>query len=201
MIERRKFMALSGATLVAGLLLPHGTAAALSEDEARAVVQRAVDEVLALVKTPGSDAERADALRRVMEQNAALPQIARFAAGRIWREMSDDQQSRFIDAFSTYVSRIYARRFGEYSGETVTVGRAVDAGKKGVLVQSRISQPNGAPIPVDWLVSDRGGDGARIVDIVIEGVSMATTQREEVGAMFDRRGSDVEKLIEALQSA
>ena len=201
MIALRHFLALSGA-LVATLALPAGPALALAEDEAKAVVRRAVDEVLALVTAPGSDADKASKLRGVMEETAALPQIARFAAGRIWREMSEDQQARYVSAFAGYVSRIYARRFGEYSGETVTLGRAVDAGKKGILVQSSVSQPGGSqPVAVDWLVSDRGGSGARIVDIVIEGVSMATTQRDEIGALFDSRGSNVENLIEALRTA
>jgi phospholipid transport system substrate-binding protein len=201
MIERRVFLGLSGA-LLASLALPSGQAWALAEDEAKAIVQSAVDRVLALVRAPGSDAEKAEKLRSVMEETAAVPQIARFAAGRIWREMSEDQQARYVSAFSGYVSRIYARRFGEYSGETVTLGRTIDAGKKGILVQSAVSQPGGGqPIPVDWLVSDRGGSGARIVDIVIEGVSMATTQRDEIGALFDNRGSNVENLIEALKTA
>ncbi|MCL5777925.1 ABC transporter substrate-binding protein [Limibaculum sp. FT325] len=205
MIGRRAFLGLAGAfgltAATAGTLAPT-PALALAEDEARAVVQAAVDEVLALVKREATAEEKAAALQAIMERSAALPQIARFAAGRVWREMSDDQQGRYVAAFSAYIARIYARRFQEYSGETVSLARAIDAGKKGILVQSAVSQPGGGqPIPVDWLVSDRGGDGARIVDIVIEGVSMATTQREEIGAMFDSRGGDVEKLIEALGTA
>jgi len=205
MIGRRGFMGLAGAVAltvaVAGSFAPR-PAHALAEDEARAVVQSAVDEVLALVKGSGGTDEKAASLQSIMERRAALPQIARFAAGRVWREMSDDQQARYVAAFSGYVSRIYARRFQEYSGETVSLSRSIDAGKKGILVQSSVSQPGGGqPIPVDWLVSDRGGDGARIIDIVIEGVSMATTQREEIAAMFDSRGGDVEKLIEALKTA
>lgn len=204
MIGRRGFMGLTGALALTvasfGGLAPR-PALALAEDEARAVVQQAVDEVLALVRESASAADKAVKLQVVMERRAALPQIARFAAGRVWREMSDEQQARFVSAFSSYISRIYARRFQEYSGETVSLSRAVDAGKKGILVQSAVSQPaGGAPIAVDWLVSDRGGQGARIVDIVIEGVSLATTQRDEIGAMFDGSGSDVEKLIEKLKS-
>lgn len=204
MIGRRGFIGMAGAVALVAAS-PAGLAPrpafALAEDEARAVVQRAVDEVLALVRTKSSAEQKAEQLRAIMERTAALPQIARFAAGRIWREMSDDQQGRYVAAFSIYLARIYARRFQDYSGETVTLDRAVDAGKKGILVQSAVSQPGGQPIPVDWLVSDRAGDGARIVDIVIEGVSMTTTQREEIGAMFDSRGSDVEKLIAALGAA
>ena len=75
----------------------------------------------------------------------------------------------------------YSRRFDEYSGDDpgISLGRAIDAGNKGVLVESPIRQAQGAPIAVEWLISDRGGK-PEIVDLIIEGVSMATTQREEI---------------------
>ena len=203
MIARRAVLQLAGAALglaAAGVFVP-APAFALAEDQAKALVQQTVDEVLDLVQAPGSGEEKSARLRSIMERRAALPQIARFAAGPVWRGMSEDQQDRFVDAFSDYISKIYARRFQEYSGEKVIVSRAVDAGRKGILIESSVSQPRGGqPIPVSWLVTDRGGE-ARIADIIIEGVSMVTTQRDEVGAMFDRNGADVDKLIDALRSA
>jgi phospholipid transport system substrate-binding protein len=55
-------------------------------------------------------------------------------------------------------------------------------------------RPDEAPIAVDWLVTDRPGRTV-VADIVIEGVSMLVTEREEIGSMLEARGGDVEKLI------
>jgi phospholipid transport system substrate-binding protein len=171
---------------------------ALTADQAKQHVQTTVDELMSLLRQPGSPESRAPQLRRIMETRGNLPQIAQFSAGRVWREMSPQQQQRFVDAFSTYVATTYARRFSEYSGNPdIFIGRVLDAGQKGFVVQSPIRQSSGEPIAVEWLVSDRGGK-VQVVDIIIEGVSMATTQREEIASMFQRRGQDVDALISGL---
>lgn len=175
-------------------------ALALSPADASAFVQATVDEVLALVKSGASTDEKAAKLRQIFDARAAMAQIAKFAAGRAWRDMSDDQQSRYSDAFAGFLSRVYARRFQEYSGEEVAVGPGADAGKKGVYVKSQVSQASGQPVQVDWLVTDRPGRTV-IADIVIEGVSLVVTQREEIGAMLESRGGDFEKLIADLSKS
>lgn len=197
--NRRGFLTGSVA-LMGGLALAGAPAFALSEDAAKAHVETTVAEVLALVTTAGSASSKAPELRRIMERRAALPQIARFSAGRAWNDMSGDQQDRYTSAFASYVASVYARRFNEYQGQQITVGRVIDAGKKGILVQSSVTGGGRAPVLVEWLVSDRGGS-VQITDIVIEGVSLALTQREEIASMLSQRGNDVEKLIQALGSA
>lgn len=173
---------------------------ALSAEAARAHVERAVRDVLALVQAPGDAAGKARKLAGVLEAYAAMPQIARFAAGVAWRDMDGGQQERYSAAFLHFLSTVYARRFGEYAGQTVTVGGVSDSGKRGLTVSSTVSQPNGQPILVDWLVTDRPGRVV-IADIVIEGVSLLVTQREEIGAMLAARNGDVERLISDLAAA
>ena len=67
-----------------------------------------------------------------------------------------------------------------------------------MLVESPIQMPDGKRYAVEWLVSDRGG-AVEIVDLVIERVSMAATQRDEIGAMLDKRSGNVDALIQALR--
>lgn len=188
--------------LVPGIL--PSRAGALDGAEATSHVVATIDEVVALVNAPGAAADKAARLRAIMERRAAMPEIARFAAGVAWRSMDAQQQARFVDAFSKFVSAIYVGRFEEYSGAAVTgkvyeIGQVVDAGKKGILVKSSIVRQGEAPVSVDWLVTDRPGRVV-IADIVIEGVSMLVTQREEIGAMLESRGGDIEKLIQDLSA-
>ncbi len=203
-------MPLNRRTLLAGAVAGAGVATflgaapawAMAADQAKAVVQATIDEIIAMLRQPGPASSRASELRRIIETRGNVPQIAKFSAGRVWREMTPDQQQRFVDAFSHYLAVTYARRFDEYSGDDpgISLGRVIDAGNKGFLVESPIRQPQGEPIAVEWLVSDRGGR-PEIVDLIIEGVSLATTQREEIGAKFQSRGQDVEALITDLAAA
>ena len=191
-LARRRFI--TGLALVAGLAAA-GPALALSESQAKDHVRVTLEELKALLQSPGSGSSRAPQLRRIMETRANVPLIARFSAGVSWRSMDASQQKRFTEAFSHYISVVYARRFDEYAGNPqFEIGNAVDAGKKGILVDSPIQIPNQGPVNVQWLVSDRGGR-VEIIDLVIENISMLQTQREEIGAMFERRGGDVEAMI------
>jgi len=200
-IDRRDFLNRTALAVFAGVTagLAPSLSHALSEDEATAHVQMTIDEIMALVDSSGDGASKASRLLAIMERRAAMPQIARFAAGIAWRGMNDDQQTRFVAAFGTFISRIYAGRFQEYAGggppgEGFTMGRVIDAGRKGMLVKTSIIRTGAAPVVVEWLVTDRPG---RIVitDFVIEGISMLITEREEIGSMLEARGGNVEKLI------
>jgi phospholipid transport system substrate-binding protein len=201
MLLNRRTMLATGLAAVGMATVGVAPAIALTTQQATAHVEATIGELMALLRQPGDAGSRAPELRRIMETRGNLPQIARFSAGRVWREMSPEQQQRFVDAFSGYVAVTYSRRFNEYAGDPdIYIGRAIDAGQKGILVESPIRQQQGAPIAVEWLVSDRGGK-VEVVDLIIEGVSMATTQREEIAAKFQSRGQDVEALITDLASA
>lgn len=195
---------ISGGLAGAALLLAASVATpawALNAAQAQAQVQAAINELVALLRQSGPATSRAARLRQIMETYGNLPQIAKFSAGRIWREMTPQQQQRFVDAFAKYVSVTYARRFDEYAGDPkIGMGQAIDAGKKGFVVETPIQQPDGRPIDVRWLVSDRGGK-VEIIDLIIEGVSMAATQREQIAAIYDKRGGDVDALINELATA
>jgi len=197
-MHRRRFLV--AASSVAGLAAIARPSAALTPEEARAHVRDAVDAVLELVKSDAGTGEKAERLRKIFDRVAAMPQIARFAAGVAWRDMSQPQQSRFTEAFVQYLSRSYARRFQEYSGGSVEVDGATDAGRRGLLVKTTVVQPDAEPVKVEWMVSDRPG---RIViaDIIIEGVSLLITQREEISAMLEKRNGNIDKLIADLASA
>ena len=181
-----------------------GLSQALGENDAVAHVQVTINEVSSLVDSAGDSASKAGRLREIMERRAAMPQIARFSAGSAWRGMTEDQKTRFVSAFTNFVSRVYASRFQDYasvgnSTESFKMGRVIDAGSKGILVKTKILRTGEAPVDVEWLVTDQPGQ-VLIADIVIEGVSLLVTQREEIGGMLEARRGDVEKLITDLST-
>lgn len=196
MPTRRAAMALGvGAVLAGAVATP---VRALDPDAAKSHVRVTVDEVLELVRAPGAAEGKSGAFRAILEKRAAMPQIARFAAGRLWKQMNGDQQGRYTDAFTHYISTIYARRFQEYSGQEVVLGSTRDKGRRGVEVESRVEGGGQPVVNVSWLVSDRPGRTV-LADIVIEGVSLAITQREEIAAIYTKQGNDADKLIDFLK--
>jgi phospholipid transport system substrate-binding protein len=74
-----------------------------------------------------------------------------------------------------------------------------DGGKAGVLVQTTAKRPGKENVAIDWQVSARSGS-PKVVNLVIEGVSMLASERAQVGAMLDGAGGSVDGLIRELRA-
>lgn len=190
------------------VLFLSSAAHALDATTARQHVDATIDDILQLIVDSPDPSQIATRLLQIVERRASVEQVARFAAGRYWRTMSESERKEFTRVFSHYLAAIYADNFrrAEASVEgsvddlrqAVRVHGTEDAGAKGVVVRTEILPPGGAPIAVDWLVSDRSGR-VEVADLIIEGISMAITQREIVGAMLDARDGNVAQFIRDLE--
>jgi phospholipid transport system substrate-binding protein len=186
------------------LFLSGGVAQALDATAARQHVEATINDIIELVVERPAASEAATRLLQIVERRASVEQVARFAAGRHWRTMSEAEQAAFTRAFTQYLAATYAENFRRIEGrvddlrQQVRVRSTEDAGAKGVVVRTEILPPGSAPISVDWLVSDRSGR-VEVADLIVEGISMAITQREVVGAMLDARGGDVALFVSDLE--
>jgi len=89
-------------------------------------------------------------------------------------------------------------RFSEYGGQEIEVRKARPEGKKDILVSSAIVGGDGPEIDVDWRVRYSAGK-YQVIDVVVEGVSMALTQRSEFASVIQRGGGSVDVLIAHLE--
>lgn len=140
--------------------------------------------------------ERETKVRALLAENFDLEKIGHFVLGKSWREASEEQQKEYLKLFADFVTLTYAKRLGGYSGEAFKIQNAVPYGKGDVLVQTEISRPSGPPLKAGWRVRN-GKGGLKILDVIIEGVSMVTTQRSEFQAVIQNHGLD--GLIEMLR--
>ncbi len=192
--DRRRACLLIGSALAASLsgtfLLTGTTKAATPPEGAAAFVQWLADQALKVLRSPGASlSEREATLRRLLAQGFDLRFIGRFVLGRYWRRMSPSEQAEYLRLFGAYILNTYSARFGGYSGQTFEVVSARAAGKKDAVVRSLINRPNGTPVKADWRIRATGNQ-FRIIDISVEGVSMAVTQRSEFAAMIKNNGVD-----------
>ncbi len=155
--------------------------------------------VKALADKTMSDANRKSEFRRLFLKGFDVDVLSRFVVGRYWRKANKDERKEYKLLFTDFIVETYAARFSGYSGETIEVDGSRKASEKDTLVNSRIVQPKGGAIRVDWRVRDRGGD-LKIVDIIVEGVSMAITQRDEFASVIRRGGGGFKNLITELKS-
>ncbi len=137
----------------------------------------------------GSLKEREDQFRNLLRDDFAMDKIGRFVVGGYWRRMNDEQRDTYQKLFSEWVLKAYSARLGGYSGEEFKVIKKSTAGKRDFIVHTRIEQTAGNAFNADWRVR-KVDNRYKIIDIYVEGVSMAVTQRSEFDAILRRHGID-----------
>lgn len=145
-----------------------------------------------------TEQQRAQQFATLLRNGFDEPRIARFVLGRYWLTASAKDRADFIKYFEEWIVRTYASRFREYSGETVKVIGSRPVSAETTIVLSQIQRPNGPPTKVSWRVRKDQND-YKIVDVEVEGVSMALTQRDEFASVIQQNGGSVAGLNRALE--
>jgi phospholipid transport system substrate-binding protein len=191
-LTRRGFALALASALGAALLTPRG-AQALTIEDARSLVDRAVGDINGIINSGKSESAMYGDFERVFARYADVPAIARSALGPAARQASQGQLGAFTKAFQGYISRKYGRRFREFIGGRIEVEDARPV-KSYVEVISTAYLRGESPFEVRWHVSDKAGKSL-FFNIIIEGVNMLASERTEIGALLDQRGGDVDRLI------
>ena len=145
------------------------------------------------------DRAREREFSRLLHAGFDLKTIGRFVLGRYWRRATTEEREEFHELFGQFVVKTYAARLGQYAGETLHVGNARTYGTGDTIVSSEIRIANAPTVRVDWRVRNRAGEH-KVIDVIVEGLSMAITQRDEFSAVIQRSGGRVEGLLERMRA-
>jgi|AGTN01.3.fsa_nt_gi ABC-type transport system involved in resistance to organic solvents, auxiliary component len=167
--------------------------------DARAFIQQLADTAMDTVAVKGlPDQEREGRFRNLFVDTFDLPEIGKLVLGRYWRQTTPEQRQEFLRLFEDIQVHTWTRRFKDYGGETLEVLAVVPEGETDFLVESRIKRQQFEPIAVGWRVR-KGGDAYKVLDIKVEGASMAFTHRSEYSSVIQGSGGKVEGLLAAMR--
>lgn len=145
-----------------------------------------------------SQDERTERFRGLLNNAFDLPRIARFTLGRYWRTATDEEKTEFVTLFEKFVIQAYSTRFQDMSGKKLNVINAREISASQALVLSEIQIPGKQSVKINWRVRSKD-DVHKIVDVMVEGISMSVTQRDEFAAVIRQTGGKVTGLIKALR--
>lgn len=188
--------------VLAFVVQPHSVNAEEIGSRAEAfITSLANDAISKLTDTEVSIDEQEARFREIMREYIAFQTIARWVlGGRYWRGANDAQRERYLSLFEQLMVATYAHRFQNYSGETLEVNSVQKIDETQVLVRTTLQRPNAEkPLSVDWRVRATQ-DKLRVIDIMVEGLSMAQTQRSEFTAVLRNNGGDVDALMANLET-
>lgn len=179
-------------------------AAEVSEKQAMEFVSEMANDGLSFLGNQSlTMAQKKARFQKMLDKSFDIKTIARFALGLYWKSASDKEKAEYMDLFEKMVVDVYARRFSEYNGQKFEVTGAQKRGKKDFVVMSSILPPEGESGPevrVDWRVRNRNGD-LRVIDIIVEGISMGQTQRSDFAAVIQKGQGQVEYLLAELRKS
>jgi phospholipid transport system substrate-binding protein len=125
--------------------------------------------------------------------------IGRFVLGRYWNTASAQERKDFIEAYREMNIKTWSKRFDEFKGKSFEFnGTSASNSKNQIFVNTSVTMPQGAPAKVIWRVKEDGGN-LKVVDIIIENVSLAITARNEYTAYIKKSKNGVADLIADLR--
>ena len=198
MLTRRLFLVCAALLAVSSWAVRPANAQS-ADPGAVAFIQNLGNEAVSTFSNKSVPREQAvQRFRGLLYQGFDVPYIGRWVLGRYWNSASPQQQAEYQKLFEQLIVKTYADRFVEYSGETFKIIGNQPAGETDSSVTTQIVRPNGPPVNVDWRVRKRDNH-YKIIDVMVEGVSMGITQRQEFASVIESNGGKVEGLIQALR--
>lgn len=174
-------------------------AAALTESGARQLVDKVVADIDRVISSGQSDSAVLREFEKLFARYADVNIMAQYALGADGRSASASEKRAFNDAFTTYITRKYGRQFRDFVGGRVEV-QSTRQIKAGYEVRTLAYLRGEGPFEVNFHISDRSGS-SKFFNVYIEGVNLLLTERGEIGALLDRRGGDINAMINDLRNA
>ena len=173
------------------------------EDEAKNFIQSVINDGIELLSNDSLSEKSQEARFRVLlENNFAMKTIARFAIGKYWRQATPHQQEEYLSLFNDMIVYHYSAQFKDYknTSKTVEITSTRLNGAGDVVVSSSVPRKNGQLVSVEWRVRESKNKW-RVIDITVEGVSMAMTKRSEFSSIIQRNGGEFSALLTALRQS
>ncbi|MBT3939837.1 MAG: ABC transporter substrate-binding protein [Pelagibacterales bacterium] len=161
---------------------------AIDKNVAVKYIENIGQQAINILKTPIEDLKTRELLfEKMLNNHFDRKLIHRAVLGKASKGASESELIRFGKAFDKHIVKVYASQLGVYSNQLFIIDKAFKKGKKDTIVSSHIEHETAPPLRIDWRLRDRG-EGTKIIDIAIEGVSLLATKRADFGASIKKGG-------------
>jgi phospholipid transport system substrate-binding protein len=167
-------------------------------EEAKAFINQSGQKLAGIVNGPGSEAQKTDQLRALVDQIVAVDRVGDYVLGRYINIATPAQHQHFQALFHQLLSYNITYQIKAYQGVSFTVNSAIPQGND-IVVDTTISTPGHAPADVGWVVDDVNGQ-PKIMDVIVAGTSLRITTRNDYASVIIDNGGNVSALLSAMQN-
>ena len=162
-------------------------------------VQQTVDEAAVALGQNISKELKIVKLKTIANKSVDIEGIALYSIGKRRKDLTDSQKEEYLEIFRKYFLKSFSSRLAQYSDPKIRVESEKYLNKKYTMVSSVLIATEDKPeVKIDWRVVTKDPDNPLIIDVIIEGVSLAKVQKEEFNAIIQNNDGDINALFKNL---
>ncbi len=164
-------------------------------------VQSTVNRASQVLSDNLSKSEKMNKLRVIAEETVDIQGIGMYTLGSYRKILKDDQKKEYKILFREYFLKTFSSRLSEYSNPEIQVNSKEKLSENYTMVSSILVATDQRPeIKIDWRIYTKDPNNPKIRDLVIEGLSLARTQKEEFSSIIKSNNDDIEVLFKTLKN-
>ena len=168
--------------------------------DAYSFVQETADRASEALNKRQSKEEKMEILKTIAKEPVDMRGIGFYSLGKHRKNMSDQKKEEYLEIFTKYFLKTFSSRLAEYTDPRIRVDSQKKLSDKYTMVSSTLLATEDKPeVKIDWRVVTKNPDNPLIIDVVIEGVSLAKVQKEEFNSIIQSNDGDINSLFDNLK--
>ena len=168
--------------------------------EPKEFVQQTVDDAARALDQSLSQDLKIMKLKTIAENTVDIRGIGFYSLGKYRKTISDQKKKEYLEIFTKYFLKTFASRLAQYSDPKIIVNSQKKLNDKYTMVSSVLIATNDKPeVKIDWRVVTKNPNDPLIIDLIIEGVSLAKVQKEEFYSIIQSNDGDINALFKNLK--
>ena len=163
-------------------------------------IQETADRASEALNKRQSKEEKMEKLKIIAKETVDIKGVGFYSLGSARKEINNDQKNTYLNLFENYFLKSFSSRLAEYSNPIINVDSKTKINENYTIVSSTLSATDKRPaVKIDWRVYTKNKDQPLIRDLIIEGLSLARTQKEEFNSIILSADGDINVLISKLK--
>tara|TARA_Y100001958_G_C21170739_1_gene502571 strand:+ start:174 stop:761 length:588 start_codon:yes stop_codon:yes gene_type:complete len=139
-------------------------------------------------------------LNDIAERSVDINGIGMYTLGKYRKLISEEDKSKYQKLFKSYFLKSFSSRLVDYTDPKINVVSEKKVSDKYTIVNSVLEAKNGRPeVKIDWRIYTKNPDKPLIRDLIVEGLSLARTQKEEFNSVIQNNNNDINALFKVLE--
>jgi len=159
-----------------------------------------VNEAAIILKSSDPVESKIIKLNDIAERSVDISGIGMYALGKHKKTMSDDEKTKYKKLFKSYFLKSFSSRLVDYTDPKINVVSQKKINEKYTIVNSVLEATSKRPkVKIDWRIYTKNPDKPLIRDLIVEGLSLARTQKEEFNSIIQNNDGDINVLFKTLE--